>query len=88
MASDGLTNRAKRGKCRMCQRSRCTTKYVREVGEVHHGYATGHIWECMDTQECDAEIQKKLNSQITNYLRGTLEFAVREGRLKEYTHYN
>jgi hypothetical protein len=52
MASNGLLNRAKKGKCRICQRQRCTEKHVRAVGEVSHGYATGHIWECIDVVEC------------------------------------
>lgn len=43
MASNGLDSTAKSGKCRICQRVRNTSKYLKAVGEVRHGYATGHI---------------------------------------------
>lgn len=53
MASNGLLNRAKKGKCRICYRVRCTNKHVKAVGEVRHGFATGHVWECKDIEECE-----------------------------------
>ena len=60
MASDGLIKRAKTGKCRMCQRVRNTNDQVKAVGEVLHGYATGHIWECKDVNDCEKAMELKL----------------------------
>lgn len=60
MASNGLLKRAKTGKCRMCYRVRSTDKYLKAVGEVHHGSATGHIWECKDEKECEEAANKKI----------------------------
>jgi hypothetical protein len=56
MASNGLLNRAKNGKCRNCKRVRNTAKYLNDVGEVRHGFAVGYIWECIDKDECNKSI--------------------------------
>jgi hypothetical protein len=60
MASNGLMNKAKAGTCRMCQRRRSTENKVKAVGEIRHGFATGHIWECIDIAECDRSIGERL----------------------------
>ena len=60
MASNGLLNKAKRGKCRICNRVRSTAKYLKAVGEVRHGYATGQIWECKDFEDCEEVAMKKI----------------------------
>lgn len=52
-----------RGKCRICQRTRCTSVYVQAVGEVRHGYATGHIWECIDHRECESVAQQRADDE-------------------------
>jgi hypothetical protein len=82
MASNGLLNRAKNGKCRICRRSRCTEKYVKAVGEVHHGYATGHIWECIDADECEKVAIKRAASHRPD--SRLIQIALERGRLKEY----
>lgn len=84
MASDGLTNKAKRGTCRICQRSRSTKNQVKAVGEVHHGYATGHIWECIDTAECDKVATEKINSNINGAIAAKIEKALTVGRYIDY----
>lgn len=63
MSSNGLLNYAKRGKCRICQRVRKTDLQVKPVGEVRRGYATGHIWECIDTDECDNLAKERMNDE-------------------------
>jgi len=85
MASDGLLNRAKMGTCRMCFRSRCTEKHVKIVGTVSHGFAVGHIWECIDIDDCDTVQENKLKK----YSQGTLvhekiSAAKKQGRAKEF----
>ena len=84
MASDGLTNRAKKGKCRICHRTRCTEKHVKAVGEVKHGYATGHIWECIDTEECDKVANERLNDGKYRQYRESIRIALKQGRFKYY----
>ncbi len=44
----------------MCFRVRCTNKHVKSVGEVRHGFATGHIWQCKDVEDCEKVIAQKL----------------------------
>ncbi|MCO6149069.1 hypothetical protein [Flavobacterium sp. NRK1] len=88
MASDGLSKKAKKGKCRMCLRVRSTDQAVKAVGEVHHGYATGHIWECNDVEDCNNTIDKKLSSESTSELNKTIiKIAKEKGRYKEYIIY-
>ena len=84
MASDGLTSFAKTGKCRICQRVRSTNDKVKAVGEVRHGYATGHIWECIDTEECDKVANERLNDEKYRPYRELIRFALKQGRFKEY----
>ena len=66
MASNGLLNRAKKGTCRICQRSRSTFDKVKEVGEVRHGFAVGYIWECIDTTDCDKAAKERLQDMKLN----------------------
>lgn len=84
MASDGLTKYAKNGKCRMCLRVRKTDLHLKIVGEVRHGYATGHIWECIDTVSCDHAIQNKLdlNHRDADFIQFMRDKKI--GRAKEY----
>lgn len=85
MASDGLSNRAKKGTCRICQRSRCTIEKVKAVGEVRHGFATGHIWECKDIIDCDkAAIERLRNWRLGGNVRGKIEMGLKRGRFTEY----
>ncbi|MCA6372248.1 MAG: hypothetical protein IM631_12785 [Cytophagales bacterium] len=89
MASDGLSNRAKQGTCRMCQRVRSTEKYLMAVGEVRHGFATGHIWECADAEDCDKAAEKKMTDKPAGSLvYERIKAAITKGRLKEYIHIN
>jgi len=60
MASNGLLKRAVKGTCRICQRVRNTSNQVKAVGEVHHGFATGHVWECIDIEDCEKVARNKL----------------------------
>lgn len=86
MASDGLLNRAKKGTCRICQRSRCTIDKVKAVGEVRHGYATGHIWECIDVADCDKAAQERLhNLKLSGNIRVKIEIGINKGRFTKYT---
>jgi len=83
MASNGLEQFAKYGKCRICQRTRKTDKYVKAVGEVRHGYATGHIWECIDIEECEKVAKERMsdsNRLDCELIRNQLKI----GRYKEY----
>lgn len=86
MASDGLLNRAKRGKCRICQRTRCTEQHVKAVGEVRHGYATGHIWECEDVEECDKVALERMNEIRSD--SELIKIALKHGRFKKYKYYS
>jgi len=84
MASNGLLNKAKKGTCRICQRVRNTDNQVKAVGEVRHGYATGHIWECIDVEECDKKAKEKLEKHKEGLIRARIEIALKIGRYKEY----
>jgi hypothetical protein len=82
MASDGLLNYAKNGKCHICQRLRKTDTQVKVVGEVRHGFATGHIWECVDTEECDKVAQERI---IAGHSKSEfIKIALKRGRIKAY----
>ena len=84
MASNGLLNRAKTGTCRICQRARNSNKYLKVVGEVRHGFATGYIWECIDEVDCNKVALQKISS---NHLKKhVIENALQKGRFKEYTY--
>jgi hypothetical protein len=85
MASNGHMNEPKTGTCRMCRRAR-STQYLKKVGEVAHGFATGYIWECIDSIEnCDIAIHRKLNSNKTSYVElNKIEIAQDEGRYEKY----
>lgn len=88
MASDGISKRAQKGKCRICQRVRCTAGQVKAVGEIHHGFATGYIWECIDIADCDKIVKNKLGDlQINGVVRVRIEEAVKKGRLIDYPIY-
>lgn len=76
MASNGLNQRAKKGKCRICQRVRCTDKYVHPVGVVAHGYATGYIWQCMDGIECVEAAKRKMQTSKSQLLRNTIHYTL------------
>lgn len=89
MASDGLNKKAIKGKCRICQRVRCTSEHVKAVGEVRHGYATGHIWECTDTRSCEVIANQKLEALKTNgVVKSRIEIALKEGNYKTYKIYH
>ena len=82
MASNGLEDFAKRGRCRICYRTRETVTHVKAVGEVRHGYATGHIWECIDVDECENVAKERVKN---NHPKGHLiEIGLRQGRFKNY----
>lgn len=87
MSSDGLSNYAKTGKCRVCRRVRKTDTQVMPVGEVRHGYATGHIWECVDVVNCEKAAHEKLKDK-TRHGNELIEFALSQGRWKEYRYYS
>jgi hypothetical protein len=84
MASNGLNKKAKTGTCRVCQRARNTDKYLKAVGEIHHGFATGHIWECRDAEECDKTAKEKLNSPMSIVVRERIKNALAKGRFTKY----
>lgn len=82
MASNGLMVYAKKGKCRICYRTRVTSFHVKPVGEVRHGYATGHIWECKDIIECEKVAKERIkNNHLKSHL---IEIGLRQGRFEEY----
>ena len=85
MASNGLLNYAKTGRCRICRRVRKTDIQVKAVGEVRHGMATGHIWECIDTEDCDRVAEEKVaaNSKDSAFIK----LAIEQGRFKEWVIY-
>lgn len=86
MASDGLLNKAKKGTCRICQRSRKTDTQVKAVGEVHHGFATGHIWECINIKDCNKVAMEKLQKpQLNGSVRNKIETGLKRGRFTKYT---
>lgn len=82
MASNGLEKLAKKGKCRICQRVRNTTTQVKAVGEIHHGYATGHIWECIDQKECDNKAKEKIEKKANNW--ELIKIQLEKGHYTEY----
>lgn len=84
MASDGLLNKAKKGTCRICLRVRNTDEQVKPVGEVRHGFATGHIWECKEIEDCDRIAREKLNGKLRGDLKQKIETALKIGRFEEY----
>lgn len=84
MASNGLLDRAKKGTCRICQRVRNTKEQVKAVGEVHHGFAVGHVWECIDIKDCDKVANEKLKKNISGLIRGRIENSLKLGRFTEY----
>lgn len=89
MASNGLNRKAQKGKCRMCLRVRDTGNKVKAVGEVLHGFATGHIWECTDINECDTAAANKLSGNaLKGEDRAKMERAKAEGRFTEYKRYS
>ena len=49
-----------------------TENQLKSVGEVRHGYATGHIWECINTEGCDKAARERLisgNPDKISYIR-------------------
>lgn len=85
MASNGLEQRAKTGRCRICQRRRCTFKHVKEVGEVRRGFATGHIWECRDAEECEKVARQRLNDKSrSGPEKSAIKVALQRGRFKHW----
>lgn len=86
MASDGLLNYAKTGRCRICYRVRKTDLYVKPVGEVSHGYATGHIWECIAIDNCEKMAHKKMNDK-TCLDSKLIKIALEHGRFKTYKYF-
>jgi hypothetical protein len=85
MASNGLNNRAKTGTCRMCQRRRNTELHLKIVGEINHGFGTGHIWECNDINDCETTILKKLNRiDMNGVVRQKIVIAQIRGRFAGY----
>lgn len=68
MASNGFLSRAKKGRCQICQRVRDTNKYMKIVGSVSHGYATGYHWACLDKDDCKRVANEKLNNDKTPLL--------------------
>lgn len=88
MASNGIFFKAKKGTCRICQRVRCTAEQVKAVGERHHGFATGYIWECIDTGDCDKVAERKLKEPTTNgVIAARIKTAIEKGRFTEYNVY-
>jgi len=74
-----------KGKCRICQRVREVDRYVKAVGEVHHGFATGHIWECKNIEDCDRVATDKLSRMdTTGVVHARIESAIKRGRLEKY----
>lgn len=89
MASNGLEDMAKHGKCRICQRVRNVKKYLKAVGEVRHGYATGHIWECEDEEECQREVERKLkDDKVKSLEKERIQSALKFGRFIKYVIYS
>jgi len=87
MASNGILNRAKRGTCHICQRTRKTDTHIKAVGEIHHGFATGYIWECRDTIDCDNAAHYRLqNLKLNGNTRGKIKASLEHGRFTEYVY--
>lgn len=89
MASNGLEKIATKGKCRICQRVRNVNKYLRIVGEVRHGFATGRIWECVNIEDCFCVAEKKLITPSVNHsTKEKIKVALEQGRFNEYKVYS
>lgn len=89
MASNGLEDMAKHGKCRICQRVRDVNKYLKAVGEVRHGYAMGHIWECTDEEECQRAVERKLSdNKVKDWEKERIQSALKQGRYIRYVIYS
>ncbi len=66
----------------MCLRVRCTDKHVKPVGEVHHGFATGYVWQCRDIVDCHGSLTHKLASyDPSTTIHKQISCAVKVGRL-------
>lgn len=87
MASDGLIKKAKIGTFRICQRVRSTTKHLKAVGEVRHGFATGHIWECIDIANCDTSAHLKISNPLCTK-KSVISNALIRGRFTDYKIFN
>lgn len=73
----------------MCLRARNTERYLKIVGEVRHGFATGHVWECVDEDDCQRVAIKKLTTHGTGVVnKARIEVAQKIGRSKEYKIFN
>lgn len=84
MASDGLSNTARTGTCRMCLRAR-KSEHLKIVGEVRHGFATGHIWECKNIVDCETAVMRKLNDDKLDSVKETkIRTAMKIGRYDKY----
>ena len=84
MASNGLLKYPKTGMCHICQRVRKADYQVKAVGEVRHGYATGYIWECIDTEECDRVAKERIR---TGHPKAKIiEINLKKGRIKGYVY--
>ena len=89
MASDGLTKKAKKGTCRICQRVRNTDNQVKAVAQVSHGFATGHLWECVNIEDCDKTANDKLKTLPVGSLKYVkIEVGLKQGRFKEYKYFS
>lgn len=87
MSSDGLQKKAKMGKCWICQRIRSTEKHVKVVGEVRHGFAVGHIWECRDVDECTkVAIERSKDPKRSDCEQ--IKFSLEQGRATNYIYRN
>lgn len=84
MSSNGLINIAKNGKCRICYRTRKSFDKVKPVGEVKHGFAIGHIWQCIDTEECDNTAKQRISSGHKDAF--LIDIALKQGRFKKYVY--
>lgn len=85
MASNGLLQYAKTGRCRICRRVRKTDQQVKPVGEVRRGYATGHVWECIDTEECNRVANERIKMDRPD--SKLIEMEMKLGRFKEWVVY-
>ncbi len=76
MASNGIMNYAKGGKCRICLRVRNTDTQVKPVGEVRHGYATGYVWERIDRADCISAATMRVINKHKNWeqIRSNLKY--------------
>lgn len=82
MASNGLMDYAKTGKCHICQRVRKTDEQVKPVGEVRRGFATGHVWECIDTEDCDRVAKERIAANRPD--SRLIEISMERGRFKQW----